>query len=690
MVIRVVDGQNETLSYGLFIGAGNPSQNQSLWPAIASNETRLASHDFCVQGSPANCEDPKYIHGHFGGDFSSTWKETPDYTSLDINNANENVNLTYGQDSLNLFTHYFDPSPASRHVVDNHPITVLSDYTSDQDVFFNSGSLGLGRASTIMKQLMDQGRINRNVFSIYPGTGYPRAGGVYNGSIVLGGYDAGRLAGDVHKYSQAPIPAPNVSPLKVHVKQMSLVTADGSSIGLVTNDGFDGYISTSQYAMELPTDVTTALSNALQGTPDGSPENVLQLPHAFAGNLTITLDDGYQIIYPSEWISNVSNRTPFSASSLTSNGSATSGPLVFGTAFLHHLYMTVDYDDNSFYLAEAKNLNNYVQPQALCRGEAPVMPAPTKLSKFVQTGMIGAIIGGLFAGMGLSWLIIYFMRKRAQRKLMQQSLGEIEKGGKRPQSGILRKRSKLGFLSFGKERKARKSVIFGDVKRVSHSDSDDNSVQEVTVNVHNKGSNLRSPGIELSSMKNVAKEKKQKKVAMTTTAHSPVSPLTPPAVTGGLNLTNTSVSSHANKAFPVASPLPTPFTATTPRTGNPLLGDFHKKFANYDDKDDSDLYPKSQQPQAPWKRLSNGHKRTASDQLRDQMGLTVQTNTQQNQYRPQASGKSKPAALPLRINPSGPDMSTARSQVIMTPGSIKTDVGSSKRHSMLRRMFPPS
>lgn len=472
-----VDARPETFSYGLFIGVGVNSQNQSLWPSVIFNETRIASNDFCASVTPpAHCGDPRYTHGHYGADVSSSWQPLPQYSALDTLSSDVNYNITYGQDRLNLFTHYFDPSPASNHPLPNHPITVLSDATAVDDVFFDSGALGLGSSSTAIKQLIDQGRINRNVVGMYLGTAYPRAGGTQNGSIVIGGYDSGRFLGEPHKYPIGQTSSPAVSPLKIHVKQLSLVTEDGTTIPFVTDDGFDGHISTHQYPMELPHDTISALSTAINASPSNNDEGSLKTSQPFKGNLTITLDDGYEITFPPEWISNASNLTPFSAITLDTDNKTigVSRPLIFGAAFLHHLYMTIDYDESSFYLADAKVFDNYVQPQSLCAGQAPVAMAQPHIAKFVQMGLIGAILGGLIGGTAIISVIYFYFRRRAQYKQSKSAISKMEGGGatgSRHKSSM-RKRSILRLDRKTGSKRGSKDVTFGDVKRVSISDSE--------------------------------------------------------------------------------------------------------------------------------------------------------------------------------------------------------------------------
>lgn len=703
---RAVDSRPDTFSYGLFIGAGANSQNQSLWPAITYNETRLASNEFCRTGSTSTCQDPRFAHGHFGADSSSSWQETPQYVSHDAEEGamDSDVNLTYGQESLNLFTHYMDPSPATKYVVENHPVTVLSDYTSDQDPFFNSGSLGLGTSSTLLKQLVDIGKIGRKVVGLYLGTAYPRAGGSQNGSMVLGGYDAGRIDGDVHEYPQADILDARASPFKVHVKQMSVVTQDGSSIGLVIDEGFDGYISTSQYALELPQPVLSRLSTALRGSPANDAENVLQLAEPFAGNVTITLGDGYEITYPSEWVSNASNITPFSADTLSSNDTADEArPLVFGTAFLHHLYMTIDYDAATFSLANARMYNNYVQPRSLCPDTLPIALGPPKMNRFIRTGMIGAILGGIIGGVGLFWLMFFCTRKHLQHKQSKEAISKMEGGGVMPAKSSLRTRTKRGLVQFVSA-KDKKGAQRDNAKRVSFTDSDSSSLKGVTVTIVEDG-NDANQGIEMSNIKH--NHIRQPGASQS----SPVSPITPHKLSDADTLKDNpqpkSSTQHTTVEPPLPtpdrftnpyapSPLQTPLALETPRTGNPLLGNY-RGFFNYADDDDSDIES----------RYQRGHRRTPSDQLRQQLGLTIDTGAKvakRNSVTEIATPRSmaprqKPAPLPIKVfsnqrpRPATFVKSEAdyvkRNPVRALFGKASDSSGGMSRPSALRKMFPP-
>lgn len=658
---------------------------------MVANETYLATHEYCSGGKTANCNDPAYTHGHFGPDFSSTWNQTPDYQSLDSDISNTAVNITRGRDNLNLFTHYFDPSPASKFVVADHPISVLSDYNSAEDIFFHSGSIGLGSSSTLMKQLLDYGRINRNVVGMYLGTAYPRAGGIQNGSVVLGGYDSGRLDGAVHKYPLDPLPPNGLSELKVHIKQMSLVTSDSSSIGLVTDSGFDAHISTTQYAMDLPQSITTKLASALKASPADDTENVLQLAQKFNGNLTITLEDGFEIVYSADWISNISNRTPFSKPPATTNTTINIQPLVFGTAFLHHLYLTIDYEDRNFYLANAKMSNSYVQPQSLCVGSIPQAMTPPPMSKFVQTGMIGAVIGGLFAGVGATWLCLFCVRRALRKRTAKQQEASLESGKTEPVSGSLRMPSKFG--SFGlKKTHTIPAAVSKDGKTMSDSSSDSSSITIITADTKSaKVVGLRVKEIELDDL-----APKQYLQTVEKPKGSPVPPLTPPAPKLTIHKSpenNLPNPNHFENPYARSIMPDTPYNVATPGTANPLLGGFYKQYSNFDDADDSDLYPRPQDSEQQVQQTSV-LKTLRLDSIQEKPGpkMNVPISTAPLRRISQIGsegGRSRPKPVPLPLKVKHlPQPTTEEVIMSMSPSSMRST--HSKRHSILRKVFPAS
>lgn len=328
---------------------------------------------------------------------------------------------------MSLYTHYFETDPASATRCHQFPHLLLANSTSPNTSFFGpAGVLGLGQLSTNLAQLTANNAITSKSFGLYLGAGYDRAGGVINGSITYGGYDSGRFVGPVHNYTLAPIiTTPTQSPLQVHVSQ---ITIDSTNLGdghlnLINDTGFAAEITTSQYALSLPQTVTDAFAAALSATPANNADNTLRLTRPFSGNLTITLSDGFQVSFPSEWVANMSAVTPIAAAS----GADT---FALGAAFLQYVYLAVNYDSTppAFHLARAVLEDAYVMPKPMCPNIAPAPYEQPPLNPFTKGGLVGAAIGGVVGGSVLTilaWALIQtYLRRRAAKKSVRFAAGK--------------------------------------------------------------------------------------------------------------------------------------------------------------------------------------------------------------------------------------------------------------------------
>ena len=66
---RLVDG-GLNYQYGLFMGVGTVSQNQSLWPSLLNNETTFSSLQYCQDSIYSVCQNE--THGYFAPELSQT------------------------------------------------------------------------------------------------------------------------------------------------------------------------------------------------------------------------------------------------------------------------------------------------------------------------------------------------------------------------------------------------------------------------------------------------------------------------------------------------------------------------------------------------------------------------------------------------------------------------------------------
>ncbi|KAI1615321.1 aspartic peptidase domain-containing protein [Exophiala viscosa] len=415
---RAVDG-GITFQYGLFTGIGSPiSQNLSSWPSLSNNETSVGSLDYCSTSSFQNCVNQS--HGFYSPDLSQTYSSASSYKTLDNLGSIPATILETAYDTFNLFTHYFDPSPPNLTTISQFPLTVLSNYSANASPWFGpAGLLGLGPSSVLLQRLYDMNLISSRSFGLYMGTAYQQANGAMNGSLTLGGYDSGRFDGDVYNYtiSSANSDGAN-SPFKVTIAQMTLTTADGNKTEF--SNQFDAYITTSQYALTLPSAITQQFADSTGATASNDGLDVLQLPSGFDATLTITLAGGFNVTYDAQWLRNVSNNSPISAAPISSTSTnATSSPAnLLGTAFLSSIYFMANYDSHppQFQLASALTDAQFVQTQTLCPDTVPTPAPTTNISSFTRAGLTGAIIGGVIGGMGLTFVFWYTLRRCYQRR----------------------------------------------------------------------------------------------------------------------------------------------------------------------------------------------------------------------------------------------------------------------------------
>jgi hypothetical protein len=285
----------------------------------------------------------------------------------------------------------------------------------------------MGLSSTVLRDLAAKDIIAGKTYSLYIGQGFARAGGAVNGSNVLGGYDSGRFTGDVHKYSMNPTRA---NPMTVKIKDIYLTPADGSTANVslfdvnkfpgmkTTPPAFEADITTEQFPLSLPFEITQNFMNHLSATKDNTwGDNSLKLPSPYAGTLSIVLDDGFTVTFPPEVLANASNITP-----IQDRDSKSDAPFSLGTAFLGQVYLMADFEASAFYLAQAIQKNNAVMPVTFCpKGPEPAAYVKPNQGAWVKQGLIGAVIGGLIGGVGIAVCVYCFVlscrRRRTERKV---------------------------------------------------------------------------------------------------------------------------------------------------------------------------------------------------------------------------------------------------------------------------------
>ncbi|KAF2827049.1 acid protease [Ophiobolus disseminans] len=413
--------------YGSFIGLGTPSQNQSLWPSIAQNHTSFASHEYCSNSTLKSCD--KSTGGFFNPEDSVSFVKQPSFQTLD-RGSDASFSGSFGQESVRLYTHFFETEGASQTLLENSTVEVVTEGS------IIPARLGMGSSSTVLRDLAARDMIAGRTYSLYIGQGFNRAGGAVNGSNTFGGYDSGRFTGTPHQYQMN---IANVNPMSVRIKDIILTgTNDNSNVSLFDNTAFpemksraadfEAQITTEQFPISLPYQITKnfmARTSAEKDKDNTWGDNSLRVKNSFNGTLSIVLEDGYTITIPSEVLVNASNITPIQERTEDSKA-----PFYLGSAFLGQVYLMADYEMNTFFLADAVQKNNAVMPVTFCPKSVPEAYQRPSQSQWQRQGLIGAVVGGVVGGMGalaaLYCLVVVFYRKKDERKL-QKELKKNEK-----------------------------------------------------------------------------------------------------------------------------------------------------------------------------------------------------------------------------------------------------------------------
>jgi hypothetical protein len=351
----------------------------------------------------------------------------PSFQTID-RSSNATFSGFFGQESLRLYTHYFETEGASQTLLENSTVEVAT-----QGSIIPS-RVGMGSSSTLLRDLAAREMITGRTYSLYIGQGFDRAGGAVNGSNTFGGYDSGRFVGVPHKY---PMNIANVNPMSLRIKDIVITgTKDNSNVSLFDNKvftdmkapeaAFEAQITTEQFPLSLPYQITQNFIAHLGAEKDNTwGDDSLKLKNDFNGTLSIVLEDGFTVTLPSEVLMNASRITP-----IQDRAKDSKGPFYLGSAFLGQVYLMADYESNDFFLAEAVQKDNMVMPVSFCPKTTPVAYERPDQSEWQRQGLIGAVIGGVIGGIGvlaaLYCLWVSLLRRKDERRLRR----ELEKNRK--------------------------------------------------------------------------------------------------------------------------------------------------------------------------------------------------------------------------------------------------------------------
>lgn len=339
----------------------------------------------------------------------SSWRGSFANTTADGNAST----FMSGFDTLHLYTHYAFADLAVDYAIPDMPVQIATGGHNHRP-----NTLGLGSSSTILERMHDLGQIASKTYSLYLGNAFNRAGGIFNGSNVFGGYDSSRFKGPVYTY-----PMDFSSPDYLPVTVTDIIIDHPSNplherISIMADSTFEAKISTDRYPMTLPYSVTTRFINTVHAAPaqktsDSDQGRALHLTRPFNGTLTVVLAGGFNVTLPPEAITQPGDQHLSSILSVPQNYT---GPYYLSSAWLSQVYLMLDYEAKQFHLAQAIPDAQHSSPKPFCSGSIPMARGKTHRHTSLSKAHIGAIIGGVVGGAFfiLALLTACFVYKRRQ------------------------------------------------------------------------------------------------------------------------------------------------------------------------------------------------------------------------------------------------------------------------------------
>jgi hypothetical protein len=290
------------------------------------------------------------------------------------------------------------------------------------------GSLPLNVNSTFLSGAYDAGQVPSQALGVFMGSVSMDA--PEDGLIVVGGWDSGRVEGDMVDldYDQG-------CTFCARVESMTFDT--GNSSTELLEAPFRAIMHTSA-VVTLPSAAFNRFQEASQVVPSELDPTFYRLgPDSTTGNVTVRLSNGYETTIPSYELFR-RNRQVSDSGSLAlmdeetycyiANGTNTTpDDSLFGLPFLSQVYFKVDYDRQTASIGTARHLTlldqlngaTGEQLETICPPEGAARPASQSSSSSGSGTNTGAIAGGVVGGIaGLALILfgIWFILRRRRRR----------------------------------------------------------------------------------------------------------------------------------------------------------------------------------------------------------------------------------------------------------------------------------
>lgn len=269
-----VTTDQKAITRGIPVSMGNPPQIVSLRPSTSDDILYVANREQCAPEYNSTCIAT--YGGVFDYSSSSSFVQTPEGRW----NGSSESNPT--QLSFVTFNDLLEFGNASIY---GFPAVY------DEPGYGGQGVLPLGWGSDFLEQAVDSGSVPSSVFGLW--TGSRSTSSPIDGALVLGGYDTSRVKGELTTFN-----ARETCEMCAVITALSWESETGShNLFSNSSESLQINLQPSERYLYMPQSVFDKFQNATDGVWLDPYLGYVSLP---TGNLSVTLQNGYQTTIPAE------------------------------------------------------------------------------------------------------------------------------------------------------------------------------------------------------------------------------------------------------------------------------------------------------------------------------------------------------------------------------------------------------
>ncbi|KAL8779724.1 MAG: hypothetical protein Q9213_006792 [Squamulea squamosa] len=419
-----VSSNGVAVTRGIELGIGTPNQIFSLRPSTTLNNTRIANVLDCVSASNTSCVGGK------GGVFDSSKSST---FVVSLKNR-WNGSAADSEAATGAYVYFNDVIDFQANgTVLGYPLVENSDLISGPEA-----GLPLGQNSSFLAAVTQAKVAPSSVWGLDTGD---RSLSPRDGRLVVGGYDASRIATNLTTFPLGTWTNQQPCPLQVKVAEIIYISSN-INISLLSpiTGSVTACIEPQQQRFTFLPSMAQKFAN-FTGYNDSYPGLTYPTGTRPDGALQITLDNGYTTNIPNDHLFNPQRGSDKNGQYVVTNSSILDTgiaynvddadadvQLILGGLFLTYNYIVVDYDNNRFQMApivqgpqsSSANITKICTPTPTVKDSEAGQTHTSNENGSSRAAAIGGGTAGGVAGLAALAGLCYFLLRKRRRNRQRQ------------------------------------------------------------------------------------------------------------------------------------------------------------------------------------------------------------------------------------------------------------------------------